>query len=235
MRDVTVDTGALWRALKIAVPHAAVNDEVPELEYVQCRFASNRLEVTATNRFTAIVTHVPVSESSTGEAGAFWLHRDDVKDLTALFRPGKDLMPGQQDLRISWTSREVTVTDVAGLFSGKSATWPSSEMDKFPRVSAVVGSAVHAIGHMTPAGAALLNAGLLGLFVQSAKFGDAPIVVREQKTGEDKARLVITCGDAFAGVLTAATASVHELDEQTTTAWQDLPAGVDTHVTRIGE
>lgn len=229
MSGITVDTGALARALRSVLPHACTDPEKapPELCRVRLQLAGADVHVTATNGVTAAVAVVPVLDHGTGEAVTVDLSPADVKGVLALFRPVvKDAISGEDVLEVAATEKQVTIRDVAGMLPGKEATWPVSNDDDYPDVEALVGRHLGAgdlaVPPPTKAGDFLTQAHLLGLFAAAAKAYNEPL----QLSRRGKGTVLVACSDAFLGALSvvgsAEALAVPPFDEA---LWRDrLPA-----------
>lgn len=197
MPTISVDTGDLTRAIRAVVPHVETNENFDRLQRVRFSVAGPNLHVHATQRYTAAVALVSVVDHHTGEAGQFDLTPGDARELTRMFKPDKNAIDGEDLLQLDWTDEQVTVTDTAGLFAGKAATWPMSVDDTYPDVEAVVGHAVHNSSYDVEAGEFITAGPFLKAFTVAADVYGAPLVV--MRRGPKNA--LVACGDSFLGVI----------------------------------
>lgn len=222
MPTIRVDTGDLARAVKAVLPHADKNDEYPALNRLRFTVAGPNLHVHATDRFTAAVALVSILDHHTGETGQFDLTPGDAVELTRMFKPDKNAIDGEDVLELTWTDTEVTVTDTAGLFEGKAATWPMSVDDCYPDVEAYVGRALR-VDWTTPEDDALAAAGaFFKAFATASDVYGATLVL----TRCSARSVLVACGESFLGVLSVVpTADGPDDSNLDRRAWRDRLPG----------
>jgi len=198
MTSLTVATDDLRQALRSVAPHADPDPDFPPLHRVRLEVGPVNLTVSATNRYTVGHALVSVEDNHDGELASFDLSPQDVKEILALFK-GKAGEGEQPDdtLRIDVTDKHVTVTDVSGLFPGKSLSLPRyPDESNFPSVSKLIADT---LTKDATAPERLVTSGkFMGLFTHAAKaYGESLVM---DPTGS-KSALLISCGDSFIGLL----------------------------------
>ncbi|MCT1608029.1 hypothetical protein M3B43_12045, partial [Nesterenkonia massiliensis] len=197
-----VNTADLSKALKAVLPHASDDPELPSLACVQVHVTWENLFLTATNRYTAGMASVSVweREGLTGSQSDdfFTLSRDVVKEMLRFFRakpkPENEL---DDQLCLEMTEKEFTVTDVSGLFPGKSVTWPDPQkVDNAPNLLRMFTSRLDR-GLQVPA-RIITQGKFLKLFAAAAQAYGHPITV-EPSTSDRS--LMLGCGESFLGML----------------------------------
>lgn len=198
MTKLVVGTADLRLALRAVTPHADPDPDFPQLHRVRLDVGPENVTVSATNRYTVGHALVSVWEHEDGELGAFDLSLTNVKEILVLFH-GKASDSDEPDntVRLEVDDEHLTITDVSGLFPGKSLQLPRHPMeDNFPRVANMLAAKLAA---SAASAERLITSGkLLGLFMKaSAAYGE-PLVI--DPAGEAGAML-ITCGESFVGML----------------------------------
>ena len=135
MSAITVETADLRRALVAVGPHASKDPDDSALYRVRLSVGTENVSVSATNRYSAGLALMSVLEHD-GELVDIDLSSQDVKEILALFKGTK----GGEDeigdtLRLLTTEQHTVVTDVSGLFPGKSLSLPKfATSDLFPSI-----------------------------------------------------------------------------------------------------
>lgn len=200
MTTVIVGTSDFRQALKSVAPHAFPKPDLPTLHRIRLEVDSVNLYASATNRYTAGLAIASVEDATySGDSYAFDLSPKDVAEILALFRgsnpASNDDQPDDQ-LQIAVDDTHVTVTDVGGLFPGKSLRLPRyPQADDFPFVRGLVHG--HLTARKTRADLTVVTGQLLGLFGAAAKAYGQPLAIE----GGQRNALVISCGDSFLGLL----------------------------------
>jgi hypothetical protein len=198
MTSLTVETIDFRQALQAVTPHAGNDPELPVLMRVRLEVGPQNLTVSATQRYTLGHAIVTVWDNHDGELATFDLSPTDVKEILALFRgrPGDDDGPSNQ-LRLDVTDEHFKITDVSGLFEGKSLSLPRYPFDEnFPKVTQLIAKQLTA-----PAEGAeqlITNGKMLGLFMKAASAYEKALVI--EPAGNSKA-MMISCGESFIGIL----------------------------------
>lgn len=214
--SVTVFTENFRAALQSVSVHASTDKDEPTEMLKQTRlvFDPDLITFTATNRFTAAMAVATVTEdhSRTGEQVAVQLAADQIKELLALF-PGKD-GSGESAvltlLRLDVSDTHITAMDVTGLFPGKTMKWPRvATDDTFPDIARVIA------GHLELAGTTTTtqlhtNGTLMALFRTPARLYNEPLIVEPT----EKSALVVSCGEAFLGLLMTVTSDEKQLERE---------------------
>lgn len=199
MTSITVGTEDLRLALRAVAPHADPDPEFPQLHRVRLAVGPENLTVSATNRYTIGHAIVSIWENQMGDLAAFDLSPSDVREILALFRSTKghtDDMP-DDTLLLEVDDHHATVTDVSGLFPGKSLRLPKYPVEEnFPNVAVLIKQGLT----RQPAGTERLitNGKLLGLFGKAAAAYNEQLVM---DTSGGNAAILITCGESFVGML----------------------------------
>ena len=198
MTSITVGTDDLRLALRAVAPHADPADDFPPLHRIRLDVGPVNLTVSATQRYTVGHALVSIEDNHDGDLGHFDLSPQDVKEILALFKAGtpKDEHPDDK-LRIDVTDKHVKVTDVAGLFDGKSLALPRYATEtNFPKVAEMMAKSL--ARENKAAERLVTNGNLLGLFTHAAKaYGDHLVI---DPSGNDGA-MVVSCGESFLGLL----------------------------------
>ena len=227
--SATVETFDLRKAIQAVHPLAA------DGYFDRVRFhldeSGRQIRVTGTNGFCAGLALVDVVEHRTGYSETIELRREHAREVLTMFK-AKD--PGSEDSvgdtcqllvkhNESTGSTTLTVTDVSGLFPGKAATWPTLTPDengpdvvaqiakRLPRAGMAAKSSIRVVGR------------LMALFANASAAYSSPLVI-EPTSVEDRASLLISCGEQFLGLLTPPRANDEDLrDEQEyREAWLEL-------------
>jgi len=202
MTRLTVGTLDLRQALTAVAVHATDDPDIPTFNRVRLEVGPVNLTVTATNGYTAGHALVSVIDNVDGEAGApFDLSPQDVKEVLALFRSSKETEQSDT-LQLQVDDKHTTVTDVSGLFSGKSLVLPRLPLEgNFPDIEGLIGQHI-ADGFFGPFdGDRLIADGRkLASFTKAAAAYGQPLVL--EPCGTTAPRLIVLCGDSFIGLLT---------------------------------
>lgn len=194
-----VSTVDLRLGLRAVVPHVHRDKDAQWAHRVRVEVCPENVTVSATNGgYTAGLALVSLWDNEDGELGVFDLSPTDVKEILALFhgKAGGDDEAGDT-LRVEVDEKHLVVTDISGLFPGKSLTLPRLAVeDNFPDVAALIASK---LTKGRKQAARLITSGeLLGLFTKAAAAYGASLVI--DPCGEDAA-MVVSCGESFVGVL----------------------------------
>lgn len=201
MTSITVGTEDFRLALRAVAPHADPDPDFAQLHRVRLSVGPENLMVSATNRYTIGHAIVSIWDNASGVVGAdIDLSPSDVKELLALFRATSkgqsDGMPADT-LLIEADDRHTTVTDVSGLFPGKSLRLPKYPIEEnFPRVENLIRQALTREAQSTER--LITNGRLLGLFGKAAAAYGEQLVM--DPSGGSSA-ILITCGESFVGML----------------------------------
>lgn len=222
MTDVTVSMVDMRRALAALRPHLPdpKEDHLGHLGRIHCQIEPWGLLAMATNTVTAGLAMVDVLDSADGEVGTTLdLSPDEAKEILGLFRPAKAAGDDDPDsaLRLQTGEGSVVVTDVTGLFPGRAATFPRMDLDlgEYPNLPGTFG-VVLAIA-ASPALELVTYGPVLAAFAAAARAYKAPLLLRPQDAV--RPRLLVECGDAFVGILTAPRLDVTREAELDT--WRD--------------
>jgi len=220
MSLIIVGTADLRRALQAAGPHASTDTDDTTCHRVRLAVGEHNITVSATNRYSAALALVSIEEHD-GEVIDIDLSSQDVKEILALFKStkaGTDEEIGDV-LQLRTTDEHFRVTDVSGLFPGKSLSLPRLAVDgQFPDVAAIAFKALtrpptlslEIAERLTTAGT------LLALFKSAAAAYNEPLAL--EMTGPGSV-LVVSCGESFLGLLKAMKPNDDQLAEMT--RWRD--------------
>lgn len=199
---LTVSTADLRHALVSVQPHVH-NDSSTGLDVVHFMADEGHVYVQATNTASAALAIVSVwdSDNLTGDPAtdSFDLDPTVVKELLAVFKAGKNQPEDEigDSMRIAKSSKELTFTDISGLFPGKTYIVPNGQTSEvFPNLPRLFVEAVDA-DKQVPA-RIMANGKLLQLFAHAAAAYKSPLAIEPTNT---KTRMLITCGDSFIGML----------------------------------
>jgi hypothetical protein len=196
MTSVMVETADLRQALKAVAPHLDPDKDFPQLHRVRLAVGPVNLTVSATNRFTCGHALVSIVENSAGDLAQIDLSPTDVREILALFPSSKAGELGDT-IQLAVDKDHLTVTDVSGLFPGKSLRLPRVPLEEsFPDVAELLSK----ILAREPVGASrLITAGaFMGLFTKASAAYGAPLVL---EPAGGKGALLISCGESFIGML----------------------------------
>lgn len=199
MSSITVETVDLRHALASVTPHASNDPDLPVLVRVRLEIGPENLTVSATNRYTIGHAIVSVWDNADGQVGVYFdLSPTDVREILALFRgKGSDDDGPSDQLMIDVDDEYIKVTDVSGLFPGKSLRLPKYPVDdNFPSVAKLIAQQLAAGAEASER--LVTNGKMLGLFMKAATAYEHPLVI--EPAGQSKAML-ITCGESFVGLL----------------------------------
>lgn len=196
--EITVGTDDLRRALRAVAPHADPDPDFPMLHRIRLEAGAENLSVSATNRYTVGHAIVSIWDHGQGELGHVDLSPLDVKQILVLFKgkAGSDDTP-DDTLKLAVDDTHLVITDVSGLFAGKSLKLPRyPDEENFPDIQHLIATKLAAGKKATER---LLTSGsMLGLFMKAASAYAEPLVL--DPAGEAGA-LLITCGESFVGLL----------------------------------
>lgn len=206
---IHVNTADFRKALQSVLPHA--HDD-PETFYAIVRgvVTQENVYLQSTNLYTAgmAIASVWEHEGLTGSLAedSFDLSVGMAKELLQLFKAKKkpeNELDDQLSLEVS--EAEIAVTDVSGLFPGKSLTLPNSARapELFPNLPRMFGNAMG--GRVVPPVRIIAAGKLLKLFAAASSAYGHPLTVEATSS---KKQMLLSCGDAFLGMLTQVDASV---------------------------
>lgn len=195
----TVEIVDLRQALMSVAPHVHRSKDFVQYHRVRLTVDPQNVSVTATNQSTSALAIASLWDSEDGEAGHIDLHPRDVKELLGLFK-GTKKSDDEPDavVEVEATGEHLKVTDVSGLFPGKSLTLPRYPGDdQFPDIAALIGKLL-ILGAGKTAGVTVSGAELALFAKASAAYGQ-PLVV-DAPVGKSGAML-LSCGESFLGLL----------------------------------
>lgn len=200
MTGITVGTDDLRAALRSVAPHVDPDPDFPQLHRVRLTVGAENLTVSATNRYTLGYAIVSIWDNDSGVVGEdVDLSPSDVKEVLALFRGKGSGGDGPPDATLLIESDNVhtTVTDVSGLFPGKSLRLPKYPLEEnFPRVETMIREGLTRQAETTER--LITNGRLLGLFGKAAAAYGEQLVMDPSGSS---AAILITCGESFVGML----------------------------------
>lgn len=208
-----VSTVDLRLALRAVAPHVDPDKDATQLRRLRVEVGGENVTVSATNGYTAALGLVSLWEHTDGEAGSFDLSPVNAKEILAVFKgkAGSEDEPGDQ-LLFEVTAKQITVTDISGLFPGKALTLPREpDEDNFPDVAALIAGMLRS-GHRRKTDRLVASGQLLGLFGKAATAYGEPLVIDPAAEG---ATILVSCGESFIGLLMplkldeARTAQIH--------------------------
>lgn len=198
MTSITVGTEDFRLALRSVAPHADPDPEFPQLHRIRLSVGPQNLAVSATNRYTLGHAIVSIWGNDYGDLADFDLSPSDVKEILTLFRTTKAAGDEQPDdtLLIEVDDRHTTVTDMSGLFPGKSLRLPKYPTEEnFPNIEKLIRATIDRETQATER--LITNGRFLGLFAKAAVAYGEPLVM-DPSGG---AAILITCGESFVGML----------------------------------
>jgi hypothetical protein len=199
MTSITVGTEDFRLALRSVGPHADPDPDFPQLHRIRMSVGPENLGVSATNRYTVGHAIVSIWGNDDGDMTDFDLSPSDVKEILTLFRCTKGTGEEMPDstLLIEVDDRHTTVTDMSGLFPGKSLRLPKYPVEEnFPSIENLIKATLN---RQAKAAERLITSGrFLGLFAKAAAaYGEQ--LVMDPSGGN--AAILITCGESFVGML----------------------------------
>lgn len=200
--NVIVETTDLRRALRAVTPHAHPAKELSQLHRIRLTLDGQNVTVTATNQVSVAAGLVSVWEHGDGELGYVDLSPSDVKQILAVFPAAnktKDTEAGPDEtLRIEVIEENTTVTDISGLFPGKSLQLPRYPDDSnFPDLRSVLAKRL-TMSAKRPTERLFTSGPYVDLFAKAAAVYAKPLVF---DVPDDKGTLLVTCGESFLGML----------------------------------
>lgn len=199
---LTINTADLRHALVSVQPHVH-NDSSTGLDVIHFMADDGHVYVQATNTASAALAIVSVweSEGLTGdpEEDSFDLDPTVVKELLSVFKASKNQPEDEigDSLQIHVTGKELTFTDISGLFPGKTYIVPNGNTSEmFPNLPRLFLEAVDAEKRV-PA-RIMANGKLLQLFAHASASYKEPLAIEPTNL---KTRMLITCGESFIGML----------------------------------
>lgn len=191
--DFTANLRSLRAGLISVLPHAGDDDSLPMLERLRLFVTGAGVHVAACDRYTLAMAGVACRDTPS-VLGCCDLDPAVVKLLLKVFRPAnKDDDPW---VRVEVTEKQLTVTDVSGLFPGTALTVvPLPAHAQWPDVPKILGSFWRA---RCATSQVSVTGEYLGRFAVAAKaYGDA-LLVEPVSSGR---ALVVSCGERFAGAV----------------------------------
>jgi hypothetical protein len=195
----TVETNDFRQALRSVMVHAEVKGEMPSVNRVRLDMGPENVEVSAMNTITAGLAVVSVIAVDAAVLEPIDLSPIDAKEILALFHGGK----GGDDepeylLRIEASETHVRVTDVSGLFDGKSYTLLRyATDDNMPNLRGLFGRMLHREPGISMGIAA--NGTALASFRHAALAYGKPLIV--ESSPDERGTILISCGESFLGAL----------------------------------
>lgn len=207
MTDITVSTVDFRNAVLATRPHLPdpKADHLTDLCRVHCRIERYGLIVAATNTVTAALAMVDTVDLADGEVGtSFDLGPDEAREIVTLFRPAKmasgESMDSALRLQVDPFDDALVVTDVSGLFPGRSARFPRTgeapPLRDFPPLGRTISRALE--GGVGTEARAMVEGPSLAAFAAAARVYKRSLVWRHVGPPH---RALVTCGDAFVGAL----------------------------------
>lgn len=205
----TVGTHDLRRALKSVAVHADPNPDFPPLHRIRLAVDDVNVTLSATNRSTAALALVSIEDPSDGEH-SFDLSPKDVRDVLSQFvgraikqgyRPPEDDDDPGELLELVVDEKHVSVTDVSGLFPGKSLRLLRYPDDvNFPRIAKIVAGmlARPLWGPAMEAKRLSVGGKFVKLFNTASTAYAEPLIL--EPTGANGA-VIVSCGESFIGAL----------------------------------
>lgn len=202
--EFDVDPQEWQQALRAVYPHSSAIRFDYVLGRVRVWFDSTagRLIVAGTDRSTVGMAYVTLVDHRSGaEAGVFDLTRSQVQDILAVLstKPVKEQDRGGQVYRITLTSREVTVKEVADLADlvGKALTVPRQPLVKMATdLAELVAFAL--TSQREPVDTVAIDGGRLARFKAASAAYSEPLA--SSPTGHSTA-MIVSCGDLFVGIV----------------------------------
>ena len=216
MTDITVSTVDFRNAVLATRPHLPdpKADHLTDLCRVHCRIERYGLIVAATNTVTAALAMVDTVDLADGEVGtAFDLGPDEAREIVTLFRPAKKASGESMDsalrLQVDPVDDALVVTDVSGLFPGRSARFPrtgETPLRDFPALGRIIRGALES--SVGAEARAMVEGPSLAAFAAAARVYKRSLVWRHVSPPH---RALVTCGDAFVGLIALGAPSPEDL------------------------
>ena len=203
---VVVDLVDLRAALAAVRPHVyAGKDPIPTLERIRVLVDAVNVTLVVSDGLTGAAALVSLlSVGSSGVApDPFDLSPTDAAEILAVFpAPAKD---SSTEIRLEVGSAALTVTDCGGLFPGKQLVLPRLPVaDTYPDVlgwlSRTLRDAVDGAHPTDGLGVVADGRRLAALRAAATAYGE-PLLLRT--CGQQRASLLVLCGDSFIAVLSA--------------------------------
>jgi hypothetical protein len=194
---VTVGTTDLRHALQAVTPHAHTDHATP-WHRVRLEAGPVNLTVTASNGHTC--GHAIVSVEDGDPEGVWDMTPLDVKEILTLFKASgastDDEKPEEQ-LRFDVGEEHATVTDVGGLFEGKSLVLPRTPTGEgFANYARLIRDAMEMTTRSLGLDSLVTNASQLTAFGAAGKAYGEPLTITP--VGRT---LLVTCGESFVGLM----------------------------------
>lgn len=214
--EVTIEVSLpeFRKAVSAVTPHAEptkTGDEISHMSRVRLTAAKNELLLAAGNSITTVLAAVPIEEDSRAERFA----ADDgvfdvdvtpgfLRTVLQAFKAAGDAASGEdQFAQLVFTVDKMTVTDVSGLFPGRTMTEPLlPRSEQFPGIVGALAEALAGVGTSTVAKPLVTNGAALGLFRSAAIAYNRPL--QFEGTGSAESRgFVVLCGSQFVGAVSS--------------------------------
>lgn len=197
-----VNTPDLRKALSAVIPHAGQ----PGPEQVRVTATPENVFVQATNGVTAGLSLVSVWEheglSGDPAEDSLFLSTSMAKELLQVFKPiskPESELDDQLSVELD-DAGQITVTDVSGLFPGKSWSMPHTEKrDLFPNLPALFARALEPA--VVSPERIFAQGRMIRLFTSAAAAYGEPLVLEPTPSAK---QLLISCGESFLGALAQA-------------------------------
>jgi hypothetical protein len=198
------------KAVAAVTPHAEptkTGDEINHMSRVRLTAAKSELLLAAGNSITTALAAVPIEEDSRAERFA----ADDgvfdvdvtpgfLRGVLQAFKVAGDSADGQdQFAQLTFTTDSITITDVSGLFPGRTWTEPVlPRSTQFPGIVGILSEALAQVGTSQVAKPLITSHPALGLFRSAGEAYRRPLSF--EGTGPAEARgFVVLCGSQFIG------------------------------------
>ncbi|WP_033189315.1 DNA translocase FtsK [Rhodococcoides fascians] len=216
LTTVTVGTNDLRHALVSVARHASAIPEISSIYRIRLQITRDQVYVIATDRFSAALARVTVIAPGEPNVGTIDLTPENVKEVIAVFKPGKEKDDEPEWLtQIETDDTHVILTDVSGMIDGKSIAFVRTPVDDgFPSIDISISRAL--AGEPVWLENVHVDGSRIALFESASRQYNRPLTI-EARSGTDG--LVISCGRSFLG-LCMPNRSDEELDAQWVTAMQ---------------
>ncbi len=220
LTTVTVGTNDLRHALVSVARHASAIPEITSIHRIRLEITRAWVYVIATDRFSAALARVSVVAPDSPNIGRIDLTPENVKEIIAVFKPGKEKDDEPEWLtQIETDDTHVVLTDVSGMIDGKSIAFVRTPVDDgFPSIDISISRAL--AGEPVWLENVHVDGSRIALFESASRQYNRPLTI-ESRSGTSG--LVISCGSNFLG-LCMPNRTDEEIDAATKTAWQNWRA-----------
>lgn len=195
----TVETWDLRNALRSVMVHAHPKPDLATFHRVRLDVGPENLEVSATNMTTGALALVSVIAHDEAQLEPIDLSPTAAREILSLFGGGGKTAEDEPEqlLQLEASQTHVRITDMSGLFPGKSYTLPRTPVDEgLPSMRDLFSRML--CREPAPAGSLAANGDAVASFKAAAVAYRQPLLLT---AGGRREAVLVECGESFLGAL----------------------------------